>query len=63
MEKGSADELTVGDHAAMNGCRPEMLYPLDSAQGLCMPEGAIEESREYVSFWASFAPNFTHCDI
>jgi hypothetical protein len=38
-QKGCEDELTVGGPAAMNGCSSEILYLLDPAQGLFMPEG------------------------
>ncbi len=38
-QKGSEDEPTVGGPAAVNGMSSEILYLLDSAQGLCMPEG------------------------
>ncbi len=38
-QKGCEDELTVGGPAAMNGCSSEILYLLDPAHGLCMPEG------------------------
>ena len=37
--KGCEDELTVGGPAVMNGSSSEILYLLDSAQGLFMPEG------------------------
>ena len=38
-QKGCEDELTVGGPAAMNGCSSEILFLLDTAQGLVMPEG------------------------
>ena len=40
-QKAREDELTVGRPAALNGCSSEILYLLDSAQGLCIPEGNI----------------------
>ena len=40
-QKAGEDELTVGGPAAMNGISPEILYLLDPAQGLCIPEGNI----------------------
>ena len=40
-ERGSEDEWIVGGPAAMNGISPEILYLLDSALGLCMPQGNI----------------------
>ena len=40
-QKGREDESTVGGPAAMNGCSSENLFLLDSAQGLCIPEGNI----------------------
>ena len=39
MEKGSEDEAIVGGPATLNGISPEILFLLDSAQGLCLPEG------------------------
>ncbi len=38
-QKGSEDESTAGGPAAVNGMSSEILYLLDSAQGLCMLEG------------------------
>ena len=38
-QKESEDERTAGGPAAVNGNSSEILYLLDSAQGLCMPEG------------------------
>ena len=40
-QKGSEDESTVGGPAAMNGCSSEILFLLDSAQGLFTPQGNI----------------------
>ena len=50
-QKGREDERTACGHAAVNGMSSENLYLLDSAQGLCMPEGntsrrAIGKRRE-----------------
>ncbi len=38
-QKGCEDEPTVGGPAAVNGISSEILYLLDPAQGLFMPEG------------------------
>ena len=35
----------MGGPAAMNGCSSEILYLLDPAQGLCMPEGNTSAPR------------------
>ena len=40
-QKGIEEEWTVGDPAAINGSSSEILYLLDPAQGLCIPEGNI----------------------
>ena len=40
-QKGSEGERTACGHAAVNGMSSEILYLLDSAQGLCMLEGNI----------------------
>ena len=38
-QEGGEDDSTAGGPAAMNGSSSEILYLLDSAQGLFMPEG------------------------
>ena len=38
-QKGSEDEWITGGPVTMNGNSSEILYLLDPAQGLCMPEG------------------------
>jgi len=38
-QKVSEGEPTVGGPAAVNGMSSEILYLLDPAHGLCMPEG------------------------
>ena len=38
-QKGSEDEPTGCGHPAVNGMSSEILYLLDPAQGLCIPEG------------------------
>ncbi len=38
-QKENEDEWTAGGPAAVNGMSSEILYLLDSAQGLCMPQG------------------------
>jgi len=38
-QKGSEGEPTGCGHSAVNGQSSEMLYLLDPAQGMCMPEG------------------------
>ena len=52
-QKAREDELTVGRPAALNGCSSEILYLLDSAQGLCIPEGNI--GRRLKGEWRSEA--------
>ena len=42
MQKASEGESTVGGPAATSDMSPEVLYPLDPAHGLCMPEGNSE---------------------
>jgi hypothetical protein len=38
-QKGNEGEPTGCGHSAVNGMSSEILYLLDPAQGLCMPEG------------------------
>ena len=52
-QKAREDELTVGGPAAMNGSSSEILYLLDSAQGLCIPECNI--GRRIKGEWRSEA--------
>ena len=40
-QKGSEGEPTGCGHSAVNGMSSEILYLLDSAQGLCMLEGNV----------------------
>ena len=39
IQRGSEDEWIAGGPAAVNGMSSEILYLLDSAQGLFMPQG------------------------
>ena len=41
IQRGSEDERIAGGPAAVNGNSSEILYLLDPAQGLCMPQGNI----------------------
>jgi len=49
-QKGSEDERITGSPVTVNGISSEILYLLDPAQGLCMPQG-----NTLRSIMASFA--------